>query len=123
MLKIYRIYGAKNTTVNLNSKKVVLLQHGFLDSSDSWISNHEKMALPFMLANLGYDVWMGNNRGNKYCRNHESLNADKDKKFWDFSLHEMGQYDLPAMIDFILLTTKREKLSYIGHSQGSAQYF
>ncbi len=104
-------------------KKVVLLQHGIFDSSDSWIANFEKDALPFMLANMGYDVWLGNNRGNKYSRNHKTLNPDKEKKFWYFSYHEMGLFDLPAIIDFILETTGREKISYIGHSQGTAQLF
>lgn len=75
------------------------------------------------MANLGYDVWLGNNRGNKYSRNHIDLNPNKDHHFWHFSLHEMGKYDLPAMIDFILKTTQNEKLTYIGHSQGTAQMF
>jgi lysosomal acid lipase/cholesteryl ester hydrolase len=35
----------------------------------------------------------------------------------------MGLYDLPAMIDFILRTSKVAKISYIGHSQGTAQFF
>lgn len=72
---------------------------------------------------MGYDVWLGNNRGNKYSRMHVSLNPDTDKVFWKFSYHEMGTKDLPAMIDFILNATGREKISYIGHSQGNAQLF
>jgi pimeloyl-ACP methyl ester carboxylesterase len=126
ILKLYRISGGKNQPKMMEqdpSKKVVLLQHGIFDSSDSWIANVEKQALPFILANMGYDVWLGNNRGNKYSRNHKSLNPDKEKSFWYFSYHEMGLYDLPAIIDFILLTTGREKISYIGHSQGTAQLF
>jgi lysosomal acid lipase/cholesteryl ester hydrolase len=99
------------------------LQHGLFDSCDSWVGNYESRSLPFILANRGYDVWLGNNRGNKYSRNHISLNPDKDIKFWNYSLHEMGILDLPAMIDFILGETGREKISYIGHSQGTAQLF
>lgn len=72
---------------------------------------------------MGYDVWLGNNRGNKHSRTHIKLNAEKDKAFWEFSLHEMGLYDLPAMIDYILLKSHVSKLSYIGHSQGSTQLF
>lgn len=106
-----------------STKKVVLLQHGLFDSSDSWICNHEKKSIPFILANMGYDVWLGNNRGNKYSRNHIYFNPNKDKEFWKFSFHEMGQYDLPAMINFILKKTGREKISYIGHSQGTSQLF
>jgi len=77
-----------------------------------------------MLANIGYDVWLGNNRGNKYSRSHISLNPDKDKNFWNYSYHEMGKYDLPAMIDFIQLTTRsNRKITYVGHSQGTSQLF
>jgi gastric triacylglycerol lipase len=99
------------------------LQHGLFDSSDSWVSNYENKSLPFILANKGYDVWLGNNRGNKHSRNHIKLNPDKNKEFWKFSLHEMGTLDLPAMIDFILKETGSEKISYIGHSQGTSQLF
>jgi len=35
----------------------------------------------------------------------------------------MGVYDVPANIDYILNVTGVEKLIYIGHSQGTTQYF
>jgi pimeloyl-ACP methyl ester carboxylesterase len=127
ILKVYRIEGPKNTypnTTNIDpSKRVVLLQHGVFDSSDSWVANYENKSLAFVLANKGYDVWLGNNRGNKYSRAHRTLNPNKDADFWKFSFHEMGLYDLPAMINFIKSHTGREKISYIGHSQGTAQLF
>jgi pimeloyl-ACP methyl ester carboxylesterase len=94
-----------------------------MDSSDSWVCNYKNNCLPFLLANKGYDVWLGNNRGNKYSRKHGHLNPNTDKEFWNYSLHEMGTLDLPAMIEFILNKTETNKISYIGHSQGSAQFF
>ena len=39
----------------------------------------------YILADRGYDVWLGNARGSTYSRGHVSLNADEDP-FWDFSL-------------------------------------
>jgi pimeloyl-ACP methyl ester carboxylesterase len=126
-LKLYRIPGPKNSLLTEpardSTRKVVLLQHGLFDSSDSWICNHESKSIPFILANLGWDVWLGNNRGNKYSRNHARLNPDKSSEFWEYSFHEMGKYDLPAMIEFIRGKTGKEKISYIGHSQGTAQLF
>lgn len=75
-----------------------------------------------MLSDLGYDVWMGNSRGNRYSKNHTSLNSDY-QEFWDFTFHEMGKYDLPANIDYILSKTGYEQLHYIGHSQGTAIFW
>jgi predicted alpha/beta hydrolase len=45
------------------------------------------------LANQGYDVWVGNSRGNAYS---SPLINTKIKAFWDFSFDEMAKYDLPA---------------------------
>lgn len=39
------------------------------------------------------------------------------------SFHEIGNYDLPAVIDYILDNTGKEKLSYVGHSQGTTIFF
>ena len=72
----------------------------------------------YILSSAGYDVWLGNNRGNKYSRQHKFLDPDKDKvQFWDFSWHEMGVSDLPAMIDYVLNQTDSKALFYVGHSQ------
>ena len=32
-------------------------------------------------------------------------------------------YDVPAFIDYILAVSKRPKLTYIGHSLGTAEFF
>jgi lysosomal acid lipase/cholesteryl ester hydrolase len=50
-----------------------------LDSSDTWIINDEDKAPGFILANLDFDVWLGNSRGNKHSRKHIKYNPDKDK--------------------------------------------
>lgn len=75
----------------------------------------------YILADENYDVWLSNSRGNVYSCNHTTYNpfgsSNDRKKFWDFSWHEMGYYDLPAIIDFILDETDQEKLQFIGHSQ------
>lgn len=72
----------------------------------------------YLLADNGYDVWLGNSRGNDHCLNHRTLSVES-KEFWDFSFHEIGFFDLPAMIDFVLNRTSSEKLFYVGHSQGT----
>ena len=55
-----------------------------------------------MMADAGYDVWMGNVRGNRYSTNHTTLNV-KDPKFWEFSFDEMALHDLPTMVDYVLV--------------------
>lgn len=65
---------------------------------------------------------MGNARGNTYSKSHVSK-SPTDKEFWNFSWHEIGIYDLPAIIDYALKTTKQEKLFYVGHSQGTTAYY
>lgn len=74
------------------------------------------------MADEGYDVWMGNFRGNTYSKRHLNLSVD-DGKFWDFTWHEMGLNDLPAMIDYVLEQTEQQKLYYIGHSQGTTTFY
>lgn len=66
---------------------------------------------------------MGNARGSSYSRNHTTLNPDTDSKFWNFSWHEIGIYDLPASIDYILEVTNSNSLYYVGHSQGSTSMY
>lgn len=76
-----------------------------------------------MLVNEEYDVWMGNFRGNTFSRNHTFLNPDNDSRFWNYSFHEIGIYDLPAIIDYVLKHTNKSQLYYIGQSQGSTSMF
>ena len=52
-----------------------------------------------------------------------TLNPNKDKEFWNYSFHEMGLYDLPAVIKHIKADTGVDKITYIGHSQGTSQMF
>nr|XP_022912354.1 lipase 3-like [Onthophagus taurus] len=125
LLEIHRIpYGLKNGPAE--NKPVIFLMHGLLSSSADWINMGPEKSLGFLLADMGYDVWMGNARGNTWSRKHVSLNPDgffDQRKFWAFSWNEIGMYDLPAMIDYILEVTNQNSLYYIGHSQGTTSFF
>ncbi|CAH0401282.1 unnamed protein product [Chilo suppressalis] len=114
ILKMFHIPG--------NVSRPVLLMHGFLDSADSYILRGNR-SLAGHLADSGYDVWVGNSRGNRYSRRHLHLNPDADIAFWDYSVHEYGSYDLPAVIDFILEKTNQSQINYIGHSEGTTMMY
>lgn len=102
----------------------VFLMHGLLCSADDWITPGPKSGLAYLLAKDGYDVWMGNARGNKHSRRHVRLSPDKDQEsFWDFSWDEIGCFDLPAMIDYVLHVTNQPTLKYVGFSQGTTSFF
>ncbi len=86
--------------------------------------NYAEVAPAFVAARAGYDVWLGNSRGNTYSCEHVSLNPWKnEKKFWDFDWADMGMYDIPASFDYITALTGHPKVAYIGHSQGTTQMF
>uniref|UniRef100_A0A5S6PZ58 Lipase n=2 Tax=Trichuris muris TaxID=70415 RepID=A0A5S6PZ58_TRIMR len=107
---------------NDNLGEPVLLQHGLMRSSVDWIINHPNQSLGFLLADKGYDVWLGNVRGNSYGKHHIRLNP-RDKGFWKFTFDEMSRYDLPAMVEHVLRFTKHSSLHYVGFSQGTLMGF
>jgi pimeloyl-ACP methyl ester carboxylesterase len=65
----------------------------------------------------GYDVWLGNTRGNTYSRRTNKGLFPYQAEFWYFSLDELALIDVPAMIDYVLEHTGASKLAYVGHSQ------
>ncbi|KAJ8718192.1 hypothetical protein PYW07_006122 [Mythimna separata] len=105
-----------------SSGPAVFLMHGLLGSADDYIIAGPASGLAYLLAQHGYDVWMGNARGCKHSRRHTRL-TPSDAQFWDFSWHEIGVYDLPAMIDYVLRKRNLKSLKYIGHSQGTTAFF
>jgi len=100
----------------------VLVQHALLCSSFDWVNNGPNQSLAFILADAGFDVWLGNNRGNIHGQNHTAFPVDSDA-FWNFTWDEMALYDLPALVDYVLESTGESTLSYIGHSEGTIQAF
>ena len=121
-LALFRIPGGKNCEDG-SKLPPVLLQHGVFDSADGWVCNGEKHSIAFVLANHNFDVWLSNSRGNKYCKKHDKYTADSFE-FWQFSFHELGIYDIPAVIKYIRNENKSgEKIIYFGHSQGTTLMF
>jgi lysosomal acid lipase/cholesteryl ester hydrolase len=118
---VQRILAGKASGAH-GQKGVVMFQHGLTDDSAGVCLNSPSDSLAFWLADQGYDVWLGNNRGNGVSMTNKKFNSNQDQ-FWDFTWSEMAEYDLPAQIDYVLSRTGAANLTYIGHSEGTIQAF
>jgi len=111
-------------------KASVLIQHGNTNDGASWLEayGNEK---PFhvMLAEQGYDVWIGNNRGTEYSQGHTTLTANgattwsanggaAASEYWDFSWADMAKDD-KAQIKTIQEVANVDQVIYIGYSLGT----
>ena len=108
---------------SIDKNKVIYFQPGFLCSA--WVFFQlGKYSLPFMLTDLGYDVWIGNNRGTIFSMEHISKDPeDWNGDYWDFSIDDFAIYDLPVSINYVRETSGAKKLDYIGHSQGTTVFY
>ncbi|XP_075162154.1 lipase 3-like isoform X1 [Haematobia irritans] len=119
MVRIPHSHRRGNDTKTNDDRPAVLMMHCWHCSSDIWTLNGPDNSLAFLLVDAGYDVWLGNSRGNVYSRKHISLSSHSEA-FWTFALDEIGQIDVPAKMDYILHIRNLPKLHYVGYSQGTA---
>ncbi|KAK6921133.1 AB-hydrolase lipase domain, partial [Dillenia turbinata] len=82
-----------------DSRKVVYLQHGILDSSMGWVSNGVVGSPAFAAFDQGYDVFLGNFRG-LVSREHVDKNISSEQ-YWRYSINEHGTEDIPAIVEKI----------------------
>lgn len=100
-----------------------MLVHGLLDSSDAWICNGNR-SYAFQLANLGYDVYLPNTRGNSYSKLHETLDSENDIKYWEQThAYTSRKYDIPAFIEFAKEKSNVKNVTVVGHSQAAFMMF
>eukprot|EP00747_Dinoflagellata_sp_TGD_P141580 gnl/TRDRNA2_/TRDRNA2_176145_c3_seq2.p1 gnl/TRDRNA2_/TRDRNA2_176145_c3~~gnl/TRDRNA2_/TRDRNA2_176145_c3_seq2.p1 ORF type:complete len:459 (+),score=33.46 gnl/TRDRNA2_/TRDRNA2_176145_c3_seq2:45-1421(+) len=102
--------------------KVVFLNHGFCGSSVEWFMAGPNVSLAPLLYHHGYDVWMGNQRGNFFSKGHRTLSMS-DPAFWNFTILDAGRVDLPQIVEYILSTTKRSSTAYIAESIGTTMFW
>ncbi|XP_050248925.1 triacylglycerol lipase 2-like [Quercus robur] len=120
ILGVQRIPVGRTNKTKAN-RPPILLQHGLLGDAATWLLNSPNKSFAFILADNGFDVWLGNNRGTVSSRGHTSLSAN-DPAYWDWTWEQLAGDDLPAMYDYIHIQTG-QKLYYVGHSLGTLLAF
>ncbi|XP_047985183.1 lipase 3-like [Leguminivora glycinivorella] len=106
-------------------RPVVFVMHGLMGASSNFIFLGKENGIAYNLADAGYDVWMGNARGNVFSRQHITLDPDHSQQkydFFDFSWEEIATIDVPTMVDYALSVSGQQTLHYVGHSQGGTSF-
>ena len=67
-----------------NPKGIIYLQHPALASVAVYIEKGRNESLAFMIADAGYDLWMGHFRGYEHSRKHKYLTIS-DREYWNYS--------------------------------------
>lgn len=98
----------------------VLLIPGLMQSSSAYCTAGPN-AIGVVLARMGYDVWLGNNRGGF---SPEKVGTSKcSTAMWDWSMHDLATKDVPALIEHVKSHTGASKIAVAAHSQGTTQTF
>ncbi|KAE8743891.1 Lipase 3-like, partial [Frankliniella occidentalis] len=123
ILGIHRVRNVTVASAAPGAKQpVVVMGHPLLSSSAEYLVLGPGKALAYLLADEGFDVWLLNVRGNTFSLNHTTLST-KEAAFWDFSFHEHGTQDLPALIQYAMQKTGQQEVQYVGFSMGTTIMF
>ena len=93
---------ADTIDVKLASRPTVLLWHGFMMCSEVFVCKPTGN-LAKILLDAGFDVWLGNTRGNRYSCKHVRLEKQSNQ-FWQFGLDELARYDLPCAVNVFFIS-------------------
>eukprot|EP00850_Spirogloea_muscicola_P008221 SM000043S15849 [mRNA] locus=s43:497721:500388:+ [translate_table: standard] len=85
---------------------------------DCWLLNEPAQGLPFLLADAGFDVWIGNTRASRWSHGHVALQPTAEA-YWDWTWDDLAGEDLPSMFRYVRQAANGSQIFYIGHSQGT----
>ncbi|KAI8437277.1 hypothetical protein MSG28_011652 [Choristoneura fumiferana] len=150
ILTMHRIRHGKDHHSDPHAERpVVFLMHGLLSSSADWVvmgpsrglgprstsspvyqrfSATAFLHLPFLLWHILHPsrrrlrrvAW---ERSRKPLLAQPPLPGPRRGGLLEFSWDEIGNIDVPAMIDHALVRTGKQQLHYVGHSQGTTSFF
>lgn len=85
ILAIHHIVKRSKVTGGIK-QPVALLVCGIAGTPAVYMVPGKGKSLAFLLTDLGYDVWLTNNRGTTWSRRHVDLDPEYDKaKFWNYT--------------------------------------
>ena len=92
-------------------------------NADGWLVNGTPdNTLPYLLADEGYDVFVGNYRGVEEYSSHESYDSSS-QEFWDFTFVEQAKFDLPALVSKAIDVSGVYMLSLVASTSGTMKVF
>lgn len=74
-------YGMKQATFRC---MIIVLFGLVCQDGMTWLLNSPQQNLPMILADNGFDVWIANTRGTRFCRKHVSLDSAQAVFFFPF---------------------------------------
>ena len=125
-LTLFHVWNADKRT-ELGVQGPILFQHGTGQDGTGFLQMganelNPGTAMPIQFADLGYDVYIGNNRGTEYSRGHTDLDspAENPAVYWDFTIDGFA-LDLLAQSKAMTENADSGKGWYVGYSQGTIQ--
>ena len=86
ILTTFHVLGRTGEDRVTADKGSVLAMHGGYQDAANWLEGfYDSVPFHLQLADAGYDVWIGNNRGTEYSQGHKSLDSKTDGDFWKYS--------------------------------------
>ncbi|KAJ3621876.1 hypothetical protein MTP99_002427 [Tenebrio molitor] len=120
ILTLFRIPPADSD--NRKGKQPVFMLHGIATDSSVWVDVGNR-SLAFQLADQGYDIWLGNNRGTRYSLKHQHYSSS-DFDYWNYNWNDLSEHDMRASLQKVAnVTDKAGSIIYVGHSRGTALMF
>lgn len=111
-LAVFRVPPAPGTEAMPGFGVPVLMPHGTSVNRFNYMTPGSDLA--GYLSRQGYDVWVPEHRGDRSSRSPDP----KGYRSGDWSIDDIADHDIPAVLDLVLRETKQPQVWWVGHSLG-----